>query len=132
MIVENFKKLPNQPLCYDDLESMKQWKWNQTIIMNQAFSLTIEGYNELRSIAKNYQNSFPHLLGKIYDSKKIHFRHTDKARTRDSYRAFVDGLFGENVQYVDAGPPPNQPDFLLKVYFSTQHSVSSTFSHFLN
>lgn len=71
----------------------------------------------MESIARNYRLRFPHVLQQSYDPNYYYFRHTDRTRTRDSFRAFVNGLFGDEFEYkqIEANPPSKQPDLLLKV-----------------
>lgn len=40
---------------------------------------------------------FPELFPKHYDDKIYLFKHTNTQRTEASFKAFVDGLFGENA-----------------------------------
>lgn len=81
-----------------------------------------QGEREMQAIARNYQRRFPHILHTKYDKKSFHFRHTEHIRTYDSFRAFADELFGENGhQQIDAEPPFNKPDLLLKVVCHIHH-----------
>lgn len=52
----------------------------------------------------------------IYDQSKFQFRYTNTQRTEASYKAFVEGLFGENAhQHINVPAPlPNDP--LLRPY----------------
>lgn len=76
----------------------------------------IQGVREMQSIAQNYQRRYPHLLHGQFDNETYHFRHTERVRTRDSFNAFASSLFGDNeYQEIDAKPPTNEPDLLLKV-----------------
>lgn len=96
---------------------LKQWKWNSSITAEQANYLVKQGYNELAAIAHNFRTYLPNLFESPYDENKFHFRHTDTERTRSSFRAFVNELFGENKhEHIDAEPPRSRPDHLLKAY----------------
>ena len=46
--------------------------------------------------------SFPEVLGKDYDSSWFEFKHTESERTRDSARAFAEGLFGSFGEFFTA------------------------------
>lgn len=105
-------------MCHKDLNEFKLWNWNHSITESQANNLVAQGYMELNSIAHNYGKYFPNLFKGPYDDTNFHFRHTSTERTRSSFRAFVNKLFGENAhQYIkNAESPTNQPDLLLKAY----------------
>lgn len=105
-------------MCHTDLNEFKIWNWNHSITENQANNLVAQGYKELSSIAHNYGKYFPNLFNGPYDDTNFHFRHTSTERTRSSFRAFVNELFGENAHQniKNAESPKNQPDLLLKAY----------------
>lgn len=76
-----------------------------------------QGFIELKSIARNFRQYFPTLFEGNYDASQFHFRHTNTERTRSSFIAFFNELFGKNAhQEIDAVSPVDQPDFLLKAY----------------
>lgn len=69
----------------------------------------------------------------IYDPEKFLFRYTNTQRTEASYKAFVEGLFGENAyQHIQVPAPLQNNDTLLRVrtkiflYF-TDHSFEINF-----
>lgn len=95
----------------------KNWKWNYNISEYQANYLVTQGYKELSAIAHNYKHYLPNLFQKSYNINHFHFRHTNTERTRSSFRAFVNELFGESAhKEIDAEMPKNRPDVLLKGY----------------
>lgn len=51
----------------------------------------------------------------IYTPEKFRFRHTHTQRTEASYKAFVEGLFGEGASEHVQVAPKTSPDLLLKV-----------------
>lgn len=105
------------PLCEEDWKWFKSWKWNHSISESQANYLVPQGYKELRAIAHNFKVYFPKLFANSYDKKRFRFRHTDTERTRSSFIAFFDQLFGNQAhQQINAVSPMNQPDHLLKAY----------------
>lgn len=104
-------------MCERDWNIFKQWKWNCSITEDKENYLVLQGFKELRSIAYNFKRYLPDLFDGPYDVEKFHFRHTDTERTRSSFRAFVNELFGENAhEKIDAETPSHQPDLLLKAY----------------
>lgn len=112
----NLQKLSIKPLCADDLELLKQWKWNYSITPEQSFGLVTEGFAELREIGERFKRHFPKLFVNKYDPKRFHFRHTDTERTRSSFRSFAAGIFDESeYERILAEPPKKQADLLLKV-----------------
>lgn len=96
---------------------LKQWKWNHSISLSEANYLMPQGFKELQSIGRNFKNYFPTLFESPYDVKRFHFRHTNSERTRSSFIAFFDGIFGEKAhKQIDAVSPLNEADLLLKAY----------------
>lgn len=76
-----------------------------------------QGYAELSGIARNYRQYLPTLFDGTYDAEQFHFRHTDTERTRSSFAAFFNELFGTNAhEEINAVSSPNHPDLLLKAY----------------
>lgn len=118
-IVKNYEERHTKPdqgaLCEEDLELIRNWNWRPNITAEYENFLTVQGWNDLKYLAKNYQAIFPDILDNIYAQDKFLFRHTKTQRTEASYKAFVEGLFGENAY--NHIPPPAQPekDMLLKV-----------------
>lgn len=76
-----------------------------------------QGQEEIRSIANSYMNQFPELFGVPYDPVKFNFQHSDADRTRDSFNAFVDEIFGDNVHTQISAEPTAATQALLKVQF---------------
>lgn len=72
-----------------------------------------KGWNELKNIAKDDRNAFPHLMGNTYSPEKFLFAHTDYQRTEASYKALVEGLFGDGAcNRID----PPKPSWILQVF----------------
>lgn len=112
----NLKTLSTKQLCAEDLELLKQWKWNYSITADHGFGLVTEGFAELREIGQRFKQNLPNLFVDKYDQKRFHFRHTDTERTRSSFRSFAAGIFDENAyEQISAEPPKKQADLLLKV-----------------
>lgn len=115
--MDNLKTQHLEPFCKEDFDMFQQWKWNNSITADQALYLVEQGYKELANIAHNFRTYLPTLFEPPYDETKFHFRHTNTERTRSSFRAFVNELFGENAhEHIAAELPPSRPDYLLKAY----------------
>lgn len=70
----------------------------------------------MKFLAIHYQRVYPNLFETTYDQLKFQFRHTATQRTEASFKAFVEGLFGENAyRYVKPLPIPRN-DSLLRPY----------------
>lgn len=72
-----------------------------------------KGWNELKDLGKDYRNTFPDLFGNAYSAERLRFDHSnvDGNRTEASYKAFVEGLFGDgsyNDIILDRSPQPNK------------------------
>uniref|UniRef100_A0A1B0D7V2 Multiple inositol polyphosphate phosphatase 1 n=1 Tax=Phlebotomus papatasi TaxID=29031 RepID=A0A1B0D7V2_PHLPP len=104
---------PENGLCREDVALLASWKWDSNVTEDKSEFLSSQGWEDLRGIARYFQKQFPGLLKKNYSKEEFFFRHTDKQRTRASFQAFAEGLFGsyENVQ---AAPIPER-DTLLQV-----------------
>lgn len=75
----------------------------------------LQGQDEIRSIANSYLNQFPELFDVPYDPVKFNFQHSDAERTRDSFNAFVDEIFGTNAHTQISAEPTRATQALLKV-----------------
>ena len=63
LYVEN----PEGRLCAEDLENLK--KWTLSVFPNQAKSLTNQGYDELKFMARRFKSQFPKLLNLPYSQQ---------------------------------------------------------------
>ncbi|XP_039965091.1 multiple inositol polyphosphate phosphatase 1 [Bactrocera tryoni] len=117
-IVKNYRVRRTKPdtnaLCLEDLTLLSMWKWNASITIDQEQFLTPQGYEDLKGTAKTYQRFYGDVLNKNYNNSHYKFRHTDTQRTTESFKAFVEGLFGVN-NTVQPEPIPEQ-DLLLRPY----------------
>lgn len=67
-------------------------------------------------LATRLQRSLPQLLPNEYDRDGFHFQHTSTQRTEASFRAFVEGLFGDGAhEHIDVPQPSGDNDTLLWV-----------------
>lgn len=102
-------------LCPQDLALITDWRLNANLTTAFSEFLAVAGWNELKNIATRYQRVYPTLLPTTYSQSKYLFRHSDTQRTQASFRAFADGLFGNNgFQQVTPEPIPAR-DLLLRV-----------------
>lgn len=69
----------------------------------------------MRDLAIVYKNAFPSLIGSAYSPDKFLFQHTNYQRTEGSYKAFVEGLFGEGAYNSFSIDPLPKPSMLLNV-----------------
>lgn len=101
-IVSNYKVRRSQPtsggLCSDDLNKLANWKWNMSITPDNAEDLTSQGYEDLFYLAKNYQRIFPNIYQTEYIEHDYLFRYTETDRTKNSYVAYINGLFGKGSE----------------------------------
>lgn len=67
-------------------------------------------------MAKDYKEIFPSLFDKKYSKESIQFMHTLRQRTEASFRAFTEGLYGENAYDKIKLPPIPEREILLKPY----------------
>ncbi|XP_059615175.1 multiple inositol polyphosphate phosphatase 1-like [Phlebotomus argentipes] len=104
----------NNALCREDVALLASWKWDVNVTEDKSEFLSTQGWEDLRGLARYFQNQFPALLQKKYSKRKYFFRHTNKQRTQASFEAFAEGLFG-SYKNVEAAPIP-QNDTLLRPY----------------
>lgn len=102
-------------MCEDDLNLLKSWQLNQNITVDLADTLTVGGWDELKSLAIRLKRSFPHLMEKDYDQEQFFFQYTAKQRAAGSYEGFVEGLFGVGAHDYIQTPKPTNNDSLLRV-----------------
>lgn len=108
-------KPENGPLCNNDLDLLRNWKFDTSITEDKANMLTTQGWNDLRYLANHFQTMFPNILEKNYTTHNYKFRYTTSDRTNDSMKAFQEGLFGEKAYEHILTPLPLKDDILLKV-----------------
>ncbi|XP_050298334.1 multiple inositol polyphosphate phosphatase 1 [Anthonomus grandis grandis] len=117
-LVRNYEEKKSYPaigkLCFDDYNLLRRWRWNDNITEDKAASLTQQGINELRLIARRYKAKFPQLLNQPYSDQTYYFQYTQTDRTHDSYQAYIEGLFNQDFYKVHANTFGN--DMLLKPY----------------
>ncbi|XP_055915043.1 multiple inositol polyphosphate phosphatase 1-like [Eupeodes corollae] len=120
-ILRNYLVLQTKPdtgaLCMEDFLSIQSWKFNSSIKPDMAIHLATQGYEDLKYLARTYQQIFPDILVKEYDPKKYVFHNTQNQRNEESFKAFSEGLFGPDVyQEIDRYLVPDENDTLLRGY----------------
>lgn len=117
-IVGNYEQRKSYPnvgkLCYDDYNLLRRWRWNDSITEDRAASLTQQGIDELKLLARRYKSKFPQLFNQPYSDQTYFFQYTQSDRTHDSYQAYIEGLFEQEFYRVHANTYGN--DMLLKAY----------------
>ena len=103
-------------LCSDDLEQLKQWRFDQNLTSAYAEYLTLQGWNDLKYMAIDYQRTFQNLIEPSYSKEKFKFGFTDTQRTEASYKAFVEGLFGSGAEGIINTKPETNQSILLRPY----------------
>ncbi|XP_030757154.1 multiple inositol polyphosphate phosphatase 1 [Sitophilus oryzae] len=117
-IIKNYEQRKSYPsigqLCHDDYNLLRRWRWNDSITEDKAASLTQQGVNELRLLARRYRSKFPQLFNQPYNEEAYYFQYTQSDRTHDSYQAYIEGIFNQDYYRVHANTAGN--DMLLKAY----------------
>lgn len=106
------------PLCDEDLELLRYWKFDGNITDDKANILTTQGWEDIKFLAIHFQSAFPNLLENIYSPPKYQFKYTTSDRTNDSLKAFLEGLFGDHAYDHIVTPQPLKDDLLLQVILS--------------
>lgn len=105
-------------LCSDDLEQLKKWRFDQNLTADYADHLTVQGWNDLKYMAIDYQRTFQKLIDTRYSAETFKFGYTDTQRTEASFKAFAEGLFGPGSERdINVRPEANQ-SILLRPYES--------------
>lgn len=103
------------PLCDEDLELLRYWKYDANITEDKANMLTTQGWEDIKYLAIHYQSAFPSLLENIYSPQKYQFKYLNSERTNASLKAFLEGLFGDHAYDHIVTPSPSKDDLLLHV-----------------
>lgn len=105
-IVKNYRERKSYPdrgkLCPEDFHLLARWRWNETVTEQRARGLSMQGVEELKYLARRYRSKFPQILQEPYSEQAYFFQYTNEDRTHDSYKAFIDGLFGPDAYKVHA------------------------------
>lgn len=102
---------------------IKHWNWPLNISETYESYLTVQGWEDSKYLAINYQRAFPALVDTIYTPEKFLFRHLKTQATEASYKAFLEGLFGSNAyEHISLSAQPDD-DLLLKVKYFIFHKI---------
>nr|CAI5819599.1 unnamed protein product [Callosobruchus analis] len=105
-VVANYEQRSSYPnrgrFCIEDYNLLKRWRWNDTITEDKGHSLTQQGIEELKILARRYKTKFSQLLSGGYDERSFFFQYTSADKTHDSYQAYIEGLFGSDAFRVHA------------------------------
>lgn len=102
---------------------IKHWNWPLNISETYESYLTVQGWEDSKYLAINYQRAFPALVDTIYTPEKFLFRHLKTQATEASYKAFLEGLFGPNAYEHISLPAQPDDDLLLKVKYFIFHKI---------
>jgi multiple inositol-polyphosphate phosphatase / 2,3-bisphosphoglycerate 3-phosphatase len=95
---------------------LKKWRFDNNLTASYANDLTVQGWNDLKYMAIDYQRTFQDLIESRYSREKFRFGFTDTQRTEASYKAFVEGLFGPGAEGTINARPENNNSILLRPY----------------
>ncbi|CRK97829.1 CLUMA_CG011205, isoform A [Clunio marinus] len=119
-VLENFKRYDRDrhlnQLCSDDLELLKKWRFDQNLTAAYAEYLTVQGWNDMKYMAIEFQRTFQNLIEPRFSRDKFKFGFTDTQRTEASYKAFAEGLFGPNAEGVINAKAESNQSILLRPY----------------
>uniref|UniRef100_A0AAG5D5Z0 Multiple inositol polyphosphate phosphatase 1 n=1 Tax=Anopheles atroparvus TaxID=41427 RepID=A0AAG5D5Z0_ANOAO len=119
-IIENYytrRTIPdNGRMCDEDLEMLRNWRWDPNITAQYESTLTEQGWQDLKYLALRAKEKYWQIFGSGYDANKFLFRYTNTQRTEASFKAFAEGLFGSEQSQRVTPVPAAEPDTLLKPY----------------
>lgn len=74
-MIENYELRRTKPdvghLCDADYGVIKNWRWDSNITGNYNEFLTVQGYNDEKFLAKNFQRILPNVLENVYSADKF-------------------------------------------------------------
>lgn len=74
-IIENYEQRRTKPdvgyLCDADYNIIKNWRWDSNITGNYDEFLTVQGWNDEKFLAKQYQRILPNVLENVHSSDKF-------------------------------------------------------------
>ncbi|KAG5676678.1 hypothetical protein PVAND_006495 [Polypedilum vanderplanki] len=121
-ILENFKRFDRDrhlnQLCSEDLEILKNWRLDRNLTAEYENHLTVQGWNDLKYMAIDFQRTFQNVIETRYSREKFKFGYTDTQRGEASFKAFVEGLFGPNAEARINIPAEGNNSILLRPYES--------------
>ncbi|XP_017777674.1 PREDICTED: multiple inositol polyphosphate phosphatase 1-like isoform X1 [Nicrophorus vespilloides] len=129
-IMKNYGERGSYPnrgrLCAEDYSLIRSWGWNETVNEHKSGSLSSQGAEDLKFIARRIQSRFRDLLVP-YSETQYYFEYTEGDKSYESYQAFIQGLFGNDAQRVHA-TVRNPASFNSYGDNSNQNQIYSPFS----
>lgn len=95
---------------------LKRWSFDRNLTDAYANFLTVQGWNDLKYLAIDYQRTFQSLIEPRYSREKFKFGYSDTQRTEASFKAFVEGLFGPGAENIVDGQAETNNSILLRPY----------------
>lgn len=118
--MEHFKRFDrdrhSNQLCAEDLEQLKNWRLDSNLTDSFENYLTVQGFNDIKYMAIDYQRTFANVIDFRYSREKFRFGFSNTQRTEASYKAFVEGLFGPNANQMIDARAENNNSILLRPY----------------
>ncbi|EAT36389.1 AAEL011510-PA [Aedes aegypti] len=111
-----YKRFKREHLCPEDVGLLRNWQWDRNITVAYESVLTDQGWDDLKLLAMREKDRFFEILSGPYDEQRYLFKHTNSQRTEASFKAFVEGLFGNELYDSIPTKPDSSDDVLLKPY----------------
>lgn len=86
---------------------------------------SVQGRIELKYLASNFKRMYPTIFKLPYSPLKYSFSYTTTNRTEESFRIFIDEIFGHNMFYLLVGIIPNEK--LLRPFNNCKAYHNNTF-----
>ncbi|CAG9824646.1 unnamed protein product [Phaedon cochleariae] len=83
-------------LCPKDYELFIRWRFNDSISESKANSLTSQGMEDMKQLARRFKWKYPQLF-QSYDERSYNFQYSSEDRSHDSFQAYAEGLFGSDA-----------------------------------
>ncbi|XP_073956029.1 multiple inositol polyphosphate phosphatase 1-like [Choristoneura fumiferana] len=115
-IIDNFYAGRGE-MCAQDIANLANWTWDDSMDSTWTY-LTKEGHQELLLLGQRVRERFSPLLGSL---DTFQFRSTDTQRTRESTRAFVEGL--EDSKFTIEEPIPDGQYDVIRPYRSCEKYI---------
>lgn len=105
-VLRNYGERKSYPdrgrLCQEDYNLIVRWHWNDTVAPDRANSLTRQGVEDLKLLARRYKSKYPQIFQGPYDERAYSFQYDNVDRTQETYQAYIEGLFGSEAYRVHA------------------------------
>ncbi|KAI4456539.1 multiple inositol polyphosphate phosphatase-related [Holotrichia oblita] len=114
-------------LCPEDYDLLSRWRLNESITYYQGKELTPEGKEELRMLARRFQNKYRDLLSVPYSETHYYFKYANVDKIYDSYQAYLEGLFNNNIFNVHAVVDPGDLSRGYRSCYGGSYSSSTNY-----